>query len=147
MPATATVKADATISANAIIIAARKCWGIPNVEGVEVRNLVRKGVVLPRFAGRPSDGGNWTHDYTKAEAVKVVRAFAAIRGRRSGNVDSYTRSLLKALGLPVGPVKAAKAANGTTGTAKAARPVNRALGQRAVRVKPAEVAPEAAPEA
>jgi hypothetical protein len=142
-----TVKAPATVSADTIAFQAIKTWDIP-VTGKDVRGLARGDsgpAVLPRFAERNADGTNRVHQYTAQEAGIVVRALAARKARRVPTVSAAP--LLKALGLPVGEVKVTRKA--TVKAPATAPKVNRALGQRAVKVKAptAPQAPATAPDA
>lgn len=143
------MKTPATISADAIAFQAIKAWDIP-VTGKDVRGLARGDsgpAVLKRFAERNADGTNRQHQYNPQEAGIVIRALAARKARRVPTVTAAP--VLKAFGLAVGETRTPKASKASKATPKAAT-VNRALGQRAVRVKaaPAVQTPDTAtPEA
>jgi len=136
-------KQTQSISADAIAFAAIKAWDIP-VTGKDVRGLARGDSgpsalgAKSRFAERNADGTNRVHQYNPTEAGLIIRALAARKARRVPTVTAAP--LLRAFGLAVtDPAK--RGANATKAATKTTPTVNRALGQRAVRVKPAATTP------
>lgn len=143
-------KSVQTFTARSIVEAAVKTWGIA-LQGLQVRTIVRTTDRVPRLRDEPASG-NRSHVYQPAEAVMVVDGLTA----RSSMAHHSADALIRALGIPNTVRDAARAAytksHGGKSTAsaptkatkatKATRPVNRALGERAVRVKPAPT-PEA----
>lgn len=137
--------ATITYSAKAVAAAASKMLG-RTVTDKQVRGEARGDTRAP-VIGRVADDGYTHHAYSTAEYDRLMGAFAAREGKRTGKVPTWRHLSGKGAASPEAEAALSPTAHGTVParvkSVKAVGSVNRALGQRAVRRPTTQTAPTA----